>query len=64
MVRPLLGAWDVVQKRHSILRNYPAIGHMRFLLEGIRPEIQQYFIERSWRYAQIRPRSPCRWSHQ
>lgn len=39
MVRPLLGAWDVVQKRHSILRNYPVIGHMRFLLEGIRPEI-------------------------
>jgi glutamate synthase domain-containing protein 2 len=41
-------AWyDVVQKRHSILRNYPVVGHMRFLLEKIRPEIQQYFIERN-----------------
>ena len=29
----------------SILRNYPIIGHLRFLLEYIRPEIRQYFIE-------------------
>ncbi len=42
-------AWyDVVQRRHSILRNYPVAGHMRFLLEKIRPEIQQYFIERNF----------------
>lgn len=39
---------DVVQKRHSILRNYPVIGHMRFALEYIRPELQQYFIERNY----------------
>jgi glutamate synthase domain-containing protein 2 len=44
----LLGLWDVTQRRHSILRNYPVIGHMRFLLEKIRPEIQQYFIERNF----------------
>ena len=43
-----LGVYDVVQRRHSILRNYPVLGHMRFLLEGIRPEIQQYFIERNF----------------
>ncbi|TXL57454.1 FMN-binding glutamate synthase family protein [Aeromicrobium terrae] len=41
----VLGVYDVVQKRHSILRNYPVLGHARFLLEHIRPEIQQYFIE-------------------
>ncbi|RVV98832.1 FMN-binding glutamate synthase family protein [Mesobaculum littorinae] len=41
----LLGCWDLLQKRHSILRNYPVIGHMRFLFEGIRPEIRQYLIE-------------------
>jgi glutamate synthase domain-containing protein 2 len=29
------------------LRNYPVVGHTRFLLEAIRPEIQQYFIERN-----------------
>lgn len=41
----VLGVYDVVQVRHSILRNYPVIGHMRFLFEGIRPEIRQYLIE-------------------
>ncbi len=39
---------DLVQKKHSILRNYPVLGHARFLMESIRPEIQQYFIERNW----------------
>jgi glutamate synthase domain-containing protein 2 len=41
----LTGLRDVVQTRHAILRNYPVIGHLRFLLEFIRPEIRQYFIE-------------------
>ncbi len=40
-----LGLRDVRQRRHSVLRNYPVIGHLRFLLEFIRPEIRQYFIE-------------------
>lgn len=40
-----VGANDLRQRRHSILRNYPVIGHLRFLLEFIRPEIRQYFIE-------------------
>ncbi|GAA4487924.1 FMN-binding glutamate synthase family protein [Rhodococcus olei] len=43
----LLGTWDLTQVRHSILRNYPVLGHARFLMERIRPEIQQYFIESS-----------------
>jgi glutamate synthase domain-containing protein 2 len=41
----LTGLRDVMQTRHAILRNYPVIGHLRFLLEFIRPEIRQYFIE-------------------
>ena len=41
----LLGFWDLAQSQHSILRNYPIMGHFRFFLEGIRPEMQQYFIE-------------------
>ncbi len=41
----VVGLWDLLQTRHSILRNYPVLGHARFLLEKIRPEIQQYFIE-------------------
>jgi glutamate synthase domain-containing protein 2 len=40
-----LGWRDVRQTRHAVLRNYPVIGHLRFLLEFIRPEIRQYFIE-------------------
>ena len=42
-----LALWDLTQRRHSILRNYPVLGHLRFLLEGIRPEVQQYFVERN-----------------
>jgi len=41
----LLGLRDVRQTRHSVLRNYPVIGHLRFLLEFVRPEMRQYFIE-------------------
>ena len=44
----LVGLYDLLQRRHSILRNYPLLGHMRFLLESVRPEIQQYFIERNY----------------
>lgn len=40
----LLGLKDISQKRHAILRNYPLIGHLRFLFEGIRPELRQYFF--------------------
>ena len=41
----LLGIYDVGQRKHAILRNYPVIGHVRFLMESIRPEIRQYMIE-------------------
>ncbi|WP_332752550.1 FMN-binding glutamate synthase family protein [Hydrogenophaga sp.] len=40
-----LGIHDVRQTRSSVLRNYPVIGHLRFMLEKIRPEIRQYFLE-------------------
>lgn len=41
----LLGIYDYFQRRHSILRNYPLAGRMRFLLEGMGPELHQYLIE-------------------
>jgi hypothetical protein len=41
----ILGVRDLTQTRHAILRNYPISGHIRFLLETIRPEIRQYFLE-------------------
>jgi len=39
------GFRDARQTKRSVLRNYPVIGHVRFLLEYIRPEIRQYFLE-------------------
>jgi len=41
----LVGLYDLTQRRHAILRNYPIMGHFRFLLEHIRPEMRQYFFE-------------------
>ena len=41
----LLGLYDSLQRQHTILRNFPIIGRARYLLEMLRPEIQQYFIE-------------------
>ncbi len=41
----LRGFMDLRQTQHAVTRNYPVIGHLRFLLEFIRPEIRQYFIE-------------------
>ena len=43
---PLVILWmyDLLQTKHTILRNFPVLGHIRYILEFIRPEIQQYFI--------------------
>lgn len=41
----VVGWFDLRQTRHSILRNYPVSGHIRFILESFRPEIRQYMIE-------------------
>tara|TARA_R110002073_G_scaffold132540_7_gene279522 strand:+ start:3299 stop:4912 length:1614 start_codon:yes stop_codon:yes gene_type:complete len=41
----LVGLHDVRQTHHAILRNYPVLGHVRFLFEMIRPEIRQYLLE-------------------
>lgn len=35
---------DLLQRKHTILRNFPVLGHVRYFLEFLRPEIQQYFI--------------------
>jgi glutamate synthase domain-containing protein 2 len=40
-----IGVVDMFQTRHSIRRNFPVIAHFRYILEAIRPEINQYFIE-------------------
>lgn len=54
---------DLLQKRHALQRNFPVIGHARYLLETIGPELRQYIVtsneeerpfsrdQRSWIYA-------------
>ena len=58
-----LAAWDLLQKKHAITRNFPVIGHVRHLLQELGPLLRQYFfmsdleerpfnrITRSWVYA-------------
>lgn len=40
-----MGMQDYIQRRHTIRRNYPLFGRLRYIAEGIRPELQQYFVE-------------------
>lgn len=59
----LVAIHDMLQTRHAVLRIYPVVGHFRYLLESIGPEIRQYWIandneegpfnrhERAWVYA-------------
>eukprot|EP01037_Dinobryon_pediforme_P013376 gene13376-13492_t len=45
MTLSALGFWDMIQQKHSLRRNYPILANIRFLLEKVRPEIRQYFLE-------------------
>ncbi|MCG2462110.1 FMN-binding glutamate synthase family protein [Flavobacteriaceae bacterium F89] len=47
LIGPLvaMGVYDIVQKKHTIRRNFPLVGRFRYVLESIRPEIMQYFVE-------------------
>jgi glutamate synthase domain-containing protein 2 len=40
-----VGFLDLAQQRRAIRRNFPVVGHFRYLLEGIGPELRQYFVE-------------------
>jgi glutamate synthase domain-containing protein 2 len=39
-----VATYDVLQRKHAILRNFPIIGHLRFILEGVGPELRQYIV--------------------
>ena len=41
----VIGILDMFQTSQSIRRLYPVLGHFRYMLESVRPEIQQYFVE-------------------
>ena len=40
----LLVIYDLLQTKHAILRNYPVVGHLRYLLEAVGPELRQYIV--------------------
>jgi glutamate synthase domain-containing protein 2 len=54
---------DVLQKRHTIVHNFPLLGHLRYILESVGPELRQYIVannreelpftrrQRTWIYA-------------
>jgi glutamate synthase domain-containing protein 2 len=47
MIAAVLGAvvvYDLAQRHHAILRNFPIIGHFRFMLEAVGPELRQYIV--------------------
>ena len=66
----LVGIYDLFQVRHAILRNFPIIGHLRYLLEKIGPELRQYIVadndeerpfnrdQRRWVYATANKENP------
>jgi len=40
-----VGIYDITQKRYNVLRLYPVIGHLRYILLSVRPQIRQYYVE-------------------
>jgi len=36
--------YDLLQTRHAILRNFPLVGHFRYILESVGPELRQYIV--------------------
>ena len=63
-----VAAYDLTQRQHAILRNFPIIGHFRYWLESIGPELRQYIVtgnneerpfsrdQRRWGYASFEAR--------
>ncbi len=41
----IVGAYDLMTTKHNVLNNYPVLGHFRYILEFVSPEIRQYFVE-------------------
>src|SRR3546814_1528147 len=41
----LTGVMDLAQPEHSVRRNYPLVGRLRWIFESVRPAIRQYLVE-------------------
>jgi len=65
-----LAIYDITQRKHSILRIFPIVGHIRYWLEHIGPELRQYIVasdneeqpftrtQRRWVYASSKSQNP------
>lgn len=65
----LVVVYDLLQRQHAILRNFPIVGHFRYLFEMVGPELRQYIVtsnneekpfsrdERRWVYASAKKQS-------
>jgi len=42
----LLAIWDLIQKKHAVLRNFPLVGHLRYIAEGLGVFLRQFFYAR------------------
>src|SRR6187455_218956 len=40
----VVAMFDLTQRQHAILRTFPVIGHFRYLLEAVGPELRQYIV--------------------
>jgi len=49
--------YDLSQRKHAILRNYPVIGHLRYLLESVGPELRQLHRDQQPGGAAVQPGS-------
>lgn len=45
MILIVMGIKDMVQTRHTLWRNFPVLGRLRWLMEAMRPKLYQYFVE-------------------
>ena len=39
-----IALYDLTQRQHAILRTFPIIGHFRYGLEAVGPELRQYIV--------------------
>src|SRR5215211_3314838 len=39
-----VAARDLRQRQHAVVRNFPVVGHLRYLLESVGPELRQYIV--------------------
>lgn len=39
-----VATYDLLQREHALMHNFPVVGHLRYLLERIGPELRQYIV--------------------